>query len=174
MLLKQMIQKALKLNKSSFTTPDLIHNRSILYLFVFMTIVDLFYFVTINDMVSIAIFILIGLLVSFFNKNMIIILFISITLTHVLKYGTKIAISEGMDDANKRDEKDNEDDNNSDDSKSKSMNKGELEKVQGELKDFLKTQDEILEGMKELEPLLSKAENFIEKWEDKYSKKVNV
>lgn len=147
------LQKVMKMNKG---TPDLIHNRSVLYLFVFMTIVDLFYFVSINDMVSIAIFILIGLLVSFFNKNMIVILFISITLTHILKYGTKIAISEGMEDNEESTDK---------------MSKEEFENVHGELEDFLKTQDKILSGMKEMEPLLSKAENFIEKWEDKYGKK---
>lgn len=166
MAFKQIVQKMMKMNKGSFTTPDLIHNRSVLYLFVFMTIVDLFYFVTINDMVSIAIFILIGLLVSFFNKNMIVILCISIALTHVLKYGTKIAVSEGME--GKEEEKEKEEVGKEVPDK---MSKEDLEKVQGELKDFLNTQDKILSGMKEMEPLLSKAENFIEKWEDKYGKK---
>ena len=43
--------------------------------------------------------------------------------------------------------------------------------LQTDFKDFQKIQDSILSGMKEIDPLLTKAETFIEKFEH-YGKKL--
>jgi hypothetical protein len=48
-----------------------------------------------NDYYSAAIFGLIGFLTSFFSKNMIVILFIAIAFTNIIKYGAKAGV-EGM------------------------------------------------------------------------------
>jgi flagellar motor protein MotB len=49
--------------------------------------VDFLYLGSIRDMTSVFVFVLIGLLVSFFNKNMIIILSSAMIVANVLKYG---------------------------------------------------------------------------------------
>lgn len=88
----------------------IIHNRFILYFIFFIALADLYYLTVAGDFFSVSIFILIGFLTSFFSKNMMIILFIALTVTNILKYGTKIRHSEGFEqnsdeDANKKDEK---------------------------------------------------------------------
>ena len=88
----------------------IIHNRFILYFIFFIALADLYYLTVAGDFFSVSIFILIGFLTSFFSKNMMIIFFIALTVTNILKYGTKIRHSEGFEqnsdeDANKKDEK---------------------------------------------------------------------
>jgi hypothetical protein len=68
----------------------IIHNRFILYFIFFIALADLYYLTVAGDFVSVAVFILIGFLTSFFSKNMMIIFFIALTVTNILKYGTKI------------------------------------------------------------------------------------
>ena len=86
----------------------IIHNRFILYYIFFIALADLYYLTVAGDFFSVSIFILIGFLTSFFSKNMMIIFFIALTVTNILKYGTKIRHSEGFE--QKSDEEDNEKD----------------------------------------------------------------
>ena len=65
----------------------ILHNRYLLYAVFIIALVDFLYLGSIRDMTSVFVFVLIGLLVSFFNKNMIIILSSAIIITNVLKYG---------------------------------------------------------------------------------------
>lgn len=81
----------------------IIHNRYILYFIFFISLADLFYLSVERDFISIAIFILIGVLTSFFDKNMLVILFIALTLTNILKYGKAIR-HEGFEDADESNE----------------------------------------------------------------------
>ena len=83
----------------------IIHNRFILYFIFFIALADLYYLTVAGDFFSVSIFILIGFLTSFFSKNMMIIFFIALTVTNILKYGTKIRHSEGFEDADESDEK---------------------------------------------------------------------
>jgi len=83
---------------------NILHNRYILYLIFIIALSDLLLLVYNNDYYSASIFILIGFLTSFFSKNMIVILFISIAFANIIKYGTK-AGTEGM---SSKDEKEEE------------------------------------------------------------------
>ena len=74
----------------------IIHNRFVLYFIFFIALADLYYLTMAGDFFSVAVFILIGFLTSFFSKNMMIIFFIALTVTNILKYGTKIRHSEGF------------------------------------------------------------------------------
>jgi len=65
----------------------ILHNRYLLYSVFIIALIDFLYLASIPDMPSVFIFVLVGLLVSFFNKNMIIILSIAIIVANVLKYG---------------------------------------------------------------------------------------
>ena len=91
-------------SSSSF---DTLNNKWILYFVLFVSIVDLFNFFTIGDTTAIAIFIVVGFLTTYFSKNMLVILVISIAVTHIARYGN--ASLEGMDsEAGEADEEEEE------------------------------------------------------------------
>lgn len=171
--------KTIKSKGSLGNIGNVLHNRVVLYFFVFMTIIDLMYFASSGDIRSLLTLLIIGFLTSFFSKNMIVILFTTLVITHILKYGTNV--SEGME---------NEDepvvDNSGNSVPTKKGKKGEEEEtftsepmtdkekktkpvstkeLKDDLSDFQSIQDKILSGMKEIDPLLTKAEAFIEKFE---------
>lgn len=86
---------------------DTLNNKWILYFVLFVSIVDLFNFFTIGDTTAIAIFIVVGFLTTYFSKNMLVILVISIAVTHIARYGN--ASLEGMEsEAGEADEEEEE------------------------------------------------------------------
>jgi hypothetical protein len=159
---------------------SILYNRFVLYIFVFMAVINLIFFASTNDIRSLITLLIVGFLTSFFSKNMIVILFISLVFTHILKYGTKI--NEGMENESEPivDNSGNSIDieKQKNDKKIKenysSENKNEvvptIESLQTDFQDFQTLQEKILKGMKEIDPLLTKAESFIEKFE-RYKKK---
>ena len=66
---------------------ELLHNRFILYFVFIIAVANLFHFVFSHDLMSVGVFIVVGLLTSFFSKNMIVIMVISIVVTHVVRFG---------------------------------------------------------------------------------------
>jgi hypothetical protein len=93
----------------------ILHNRYILYFIFFIALGDLLILLHTNDYYSASIFVLIGFLTSFFSKNMIVILFISIAFTNIIKYGAKSTtesmtkcMMEGMTEGITEDGEDNE------------------------------------------------------------------
>lgn len=167
--------KTIKSKGSLGNMGNVLHNRFVLYLFVFMTIIDLMYFASSGDIRSLLTLLIIGFLTSFFSKNMIVILFTTLVITHILKYGTNV--SEGMENedetvvdnsgnsvSTKKEKKNVEDESFTSEpmTKTKPVSTKELK---DELSDFQSIQDKILSGMKEIDPLLTKAEAFIEKFE---------
>jgi Tfp pilus assembly major pilin PilA len=73
----------------------ILHNKYVLYLIFIIALGNLLTLVYTYDYYSASIFVLIGFLTSFFSKNMIVILFIAIAFTNIIKYGAKAGI-EGM------------------------------------------------------------------------------
>jgi hypothetical protein len=189
-----MVNKTLnKLLKLKYNFNPILHNRVILYFFFAIALFDLLYFLNNKDMFSFSALILIGILTSFFNKNMTVILFVAIIFTHILKYGR--SSFEGLDNMDPKDdygdenEKDVENDENKvDEKKTEAMTIDEAsEKVKGisnritdlvnvnknddankELIDALpemrETRDEIISKVKDMKPLLKKYEGFIDKF----------
>jgi len=171
------------LNKNIAKTMNInsiLYNRFVLYIFVFMALVNLMFFASTNDIRSLLTLLIVGFLTSFFSKNMIVILFISLVFTHILKYGTNI--SEGMtDETTERTEpKENADEKKpkkptteksvetttkKNNSENKKTDTPSIESLQSDFQDFQTLQEKILKGMKEIDPLLTKAESFIEKFE---------
>jgi hypothetical protein len=117
---------------------------------------------------------------------MIVILFTALVFTHILKYGTNV--SEGMENeddsvmdnsGNVISTKKNKQSEESESSTSEPMTQKEKKTkvtandLKDDLTDFQSIQDKILSGMREIDPLLTKAEAFIEKFEQyKASKKI--
>ena len=115
---------------------DTLNNKWILYFVLFVSIVDLFNFFTIGDTTAIAIFIVAGFLTTYFSKNMLVILVISIAVTHIARYGN--ASLEGMESEEEEDEEEEE------------VDEGMKGEAQGE------EEEEEDEGLQNPEPALSK------------------
>jgi len=167
-----------KFMKLSYNFKPLLHNRIILYLFFAVALFEAIYYLQIGDTFSFSTLILIGLLTSFFNKNMIIILFVAIVFTHILKYG-RVSYSEGMENnegdhkvVNKTTEKVmDEMDKIKDLTKkinttiadSKDEKKNELI---DNIQDIKETRDKIIENVQNMQPLLDKFQGYVEKFKE--------
>lgn len=162
---------------------NILYNRYILYFFLAVSLIDLYYLSQIKDYMSVTIFILVGLLVSFFNKNMIVIMMVALSVTHLLKYGIKSTLNEGMQDKEEEEQEEFQDAKPKDPS---NMSKEEidtdnvethqkldelngthqkLKEMNKDMQQFDNLQQNILSKLGEISPLLDKAENFIEKFE---------
>ena len=85
---KSMFSKITKkTGKMTTLSHDLLHNQFVLYFIFIIAVANLFHFVFANDIMSVGTFIATGLLTSFFSKNMIVIMVISIVVTHVIRIG---------------------------------------------------------------------------------------
>ena len=176
--LPSTVSKTLNVGKIDMNFKDLLHNRIVLYVLVIVALFDLFYFAQIRDNTSIAVFILLAFITTFFSKNMIIVICIALVVTHLLKFGVR-QVSEGFAEGDEEEEKTKEgleDDEEEREGletemkpKEKKEKKEKKEQISEEVKkndfeEFQQIQDKILGGMKELDPLITKAEGFIEKY----------
>jgi hypothetical protein len=88
----------------------LLHNRYFLYFIFLIAFLDFLYLGYIEDIESVSIFILVGILTAFFNKNMIVVLSSSLIITNVLKYtGIEKALTEGLENESDGEEDDEDD-----------------------------------------------------------------
>lgn len=197
-------------NVVSYLPKSLLHNRWVLYALCIIALVNIVIYANVKDFNSVATLLIIGFLVSFFSKNMIIILAVSILATYALNFVSSSSFSEGARNMKEGvDEKNDEEDKKEDDTKEKEddtkekedddssdsgiddivsseSNKAEsntapgvqekkkmlYDNLQNDFQSFQKTQDAILKGMQEIDPLLTKAESFIQKFEH-YSNAIN-
>jgi len=202
--------KSLKLNKMKYNLDPILYNRAILYFISFLAVVDIVYFISTNDFYSLLTFVLIGILTTFFSKNMIVILVVSLSITHVVKYGNAAYVSEGFtegmeeskegmeeskegmeeskdgmkeDESTKTPTSNNDHTKDSKDAKTTTSKSGsskppksstsvsttstdkEYEDLKKEQKNFENIGKDIMENVKKIEPLLDKAEAFINKYE---------
>jgi hypothetical protein len=89
------IQKMLKNNKMNFNK-NILHNKYLLYAIFFISVGNFFIELMKGNMYFVAVYILIGLLTSFFNKNMIVVLSLAAIFTNILNYG-RATTYEGFD-----------------------------------------------------------------------------
>lgn len=80
----KLAKRSPSLGKSS---KDLLHSRFVLYIVFIIAVSNLFHFIFSNDFMSCTVFIVAGLLTSFFSKNMVVIMVIAIVVTHVIRIG---------------------------------------------------------------------------------------
>ena len=107
---------------------SILYNRYLLYFIFAIALGNVVQLMTQQDHMSLVIMVVVGLLTSFFSKNMVVILCIALVVTNILKYGTKLRVEgftseeeeeeeeeeEGFKDKDK-DEKDDEEDDEEDD-----------------------------------------------------------
>lgn len=83
---------------------NILHNSFVLYFIFAISLLYLFYFSAVNDYSLVAIFILTGVITSFFSKNMVVILCISLVVSFLLKHAGKHSL-EGFQDGEDEKEK---------------------------------------------------------------------
>ena len=181
-MFKQFLSKIIKAVRTLVPTTPFLYNRAVLYFLVFFTMSEIAYFVNQNDTSSVMTLVLIGLLTSFFNKNMVIILFTALVFTNLLRFAMPqqdYILSEGFEDkletahikpsSDKSSEKTSSTKTSSEKTSSTKKENKEKEDASLSLKEdfdeFQSVQKKILESMNDLNPLLDKAEAFIQKYE---------
>ena len=179
-----------KLLKMKYNMNPVLQNQVVLYLFLFMTLTQIVVFVSKNDITGIVLMCLVGFLTSFFSKNMIVILCVALIMTNLLKKGMKKVGYEGFEDKEEEEEEEEEEEPKKKNDKPKKKvekkedeedeyeipNSNELsEKTKDEMKrqfdelkkdypEFKELQDDLLEGLKKMDPILDKAETFMNKY----------
>ena len=170
----------------------IVHNRVVLYILCFIALNNIIMYANVKDFNSVITLLLVGLISSFFSKNMIIILALAIGITYVLNYNNIDVFSEGaqnMKEGADGDVESTEDDATEDEtneqkttaddiangaaseaeSVTKETDSDARSRLSGEIKndftEFQKTAEQITKSMTEIEPLLDKAEGFIHKFE---------
>ena len=183
-----------KLLKMKYNFNPVLQNQVVLYLFLFMTLTQVVLFVSNNDTAGIVLMCIIGFLTTFFSKNMIVILCVALTMTNLVKKGMKQVGYEGFEDKKEEDEKkDNTEENNTkkekkestkvdneiDDapnsnessSKTKDEMKREFERLKEEYPEFSALKEDIVDAMVKIDPILDKAETFMNKYSKYKSQK---
>jgi hypothetical protein len=92
-----------KINKSSRgTSLNLLANKWVLYAMLILGVFDVFNFYQNGQMMSLYVFLFVGVLTSFFSKNMIVIIVTAIAISHIFTYGERM--SEGFEDEKEEEE----------------------------------------------------------------------
>ena len=146
---------------------SVLNNRFLLYALSLIVFLDLIYLANSRCFNTIIIFFLVGFLTSFFCKNMIVIMVVALFIAHILKNPSSFEGAANMDE---EDEEEDTDENY--ENKEEDPDDADNKKVREELKEFATVQKEIIDSMTKLEPLMNKAEGFIEKLE-KYKQNSN-
>lgn len=90
------------------TTKEILTNKYVLYVLLFLTVLNILAFLITNNFISLAVFALIGVLTSYFTKNMIVVLIVTLvassflhisrkTVESMTNKGKKKSMKEGMD-----------------------------------------------------------------------------
>ena len=85
-----------KLLGKTYNFGSILHNQIFLYVVLAMSIINVVVNALQNDMLLPTVFILVAFIVSFFSKNMTVVLLVALCVSNVIKYGTKIRVSEGL------------------------------------------------------------------------------
>jgi mannitol-specific phosphotransferase system IIBC component len=160
----------------------MLYNQVVLYALVLVALLQMVFYVQNQDPSSIIIMVLIGFLAAFFSKNMIVILTITIVFSAIISMKIpRTEEREGFenDEKNKKLSDKQKAKLNKKKEKEEAVEKEEdttqeveeaLQLLKSEYPEFLQAQNDILEKIKEIDPILERAENFANKFEE-YSKK---
>ena len=182
-----------KLLKMKYNFNPILQNQLVLYLFLFMTLTQVVLFVSNNDTTGIVLMCIIGFLTTFFSKNMIVILCVTLIMTNIVKKGMKQVGYEGFEEKEEKkeekkeventtkkekkestkvdDEVDDAPNSNESSSQTKDEMKREFEKLKEEYPEFSALKEDIVDAMVKIDPILDKAETFMNKYSKYKSQK---
>ena len=180
------------LRKFNISFKPVISNTPLLYAIALLSCLDIMYMFQSNKFNALFVFFLTAMIMTYFSKNMMIILFFALVITHIFRFGSNV--SEGMESKNKgkTDEEDKNGEHDEESSEDKPKKKADIDEVVDDMinnmtedekneiienkdeitKDFAevsKLQETMVNNVKSLEPLLNKAEKFMNKY-GKYAK----
>lgn len=175
---------------------QLLHSQYILYILSLISLAHVIYFASTKDANALFIFLIVGFLTSFFSKNMIVIMFNALLITHLLRCDIRKPNLEGAENMDETPVDENPDDDatttkknsldilppdvkaaaeagkaaaikkSEDDADNSAEKKKELyDNLKKDFVEFQNIQQNILAAMKEIDPLLNRAETFITKFE---------
>jgi uncharacterized membrane protein YphA (DoxX/SURF4 family) len=78
-----------------FNTPisiNFLHNKFVLYFIFIIVVCNLFQLIMQKEFLVCSIFVLTGILTSFFSKNMVVIMVVSVIVANLFKYGSRLRI----------------------------------------------------------------------------------
>lgn len=172
------------LKKFNISFKPVISNTPLLYAIVLLSCLDIMYMFQSNKYNALFVFFLSAMIMTYFSKNMMVILLFALVITYIFRFGTNV--SEGME--SKKEEKTDEEEvsedkpkkttdidevvddminNMTEDEKNEIIeNKDEITKDFAEVS---KLQETMVNNVKALEPILNKAEKFMNKY-GKYAK----
>mgnify|MGYP006111238877 CR=1 FL=1 len=181
-----------KLLKMKYNFNPVLQNQVVLYLFLFMTLTQVVLFVSNKDTAGIVLMCIIGFLTTFFSKNMIVILCVALTMTNLVKKGMKQVGYEGFEDKKEEENKETEENttkkekkesnkvddeiddapnSNESSSQTKDDMKREFERLKEEYPEFSALKEDIVDAMVKIDPILDKAETFMNKYSKYKSQK---
>jgi hypothetical protein len=130
----------------SGSSVGMLNNKWVLYVVLFISIVDLLNFFSKGDTTAIAIFVVAGFLTTYFSKNMLVVLVIAIAITHIVRFGS--ASVEGMESEAGEEEEEEPVDEGMEGEEEEEEKKTDGEKTDGEKTDGEKTDGEKTVGEK--------------------------
>lgn len=159
----------------------ILHSRVLLYVLCLLSIINLVLLANRQKYKLVSIFLTIGLFLYFINKNMIVVLSTALIATCLINsyWNNKEGVDKTLEE-NKEKEKDDKSDKTDDEEEKdedevttkpdkKNIGTSERTKLYNDLtkdfKDFQEVQQQLLNTMKDIDPLLSKAEGFVSKFE---------
>ena len=142
----------------------MLNNKWVLYFIFIVGIFDVIGFYQRSNLTAVAIFFTVGFLTSFFSKNMIVIIVMAIAVSHLVTYGNR----EGLKNKDGEEEEegfeegieDEEDEEEEEGFKDKKEENDPKEKNDDKTGDLLKKQNELMDKINQLEPLLDKAQSL--------------
>ena len=104
-MISKLVKNLNNFTKTANSPKGILHNTKLLYGLFIVSLFNLVVFMSEKDYTSISTFLLVGILLSFFSKNMLIIIFVALVVTNLLKYATNLNEGmEGMEEEEKEDE----------------------------------------------------------------------
>ena len=142
----KFFQKRTDVSKMSHA---ILHNKFVLYFIFVLAVGNLFQFVAMNNLLAAIVFILVGLLTSFFSKNMVVIMVVSMVVSNIFKFGTNIRL-EGFEtdekDEKKKETETKETKENKEETKENKENKEETKEKKEETKEKKESKNEPFKG----------------------------
>lgn len=79
--------------KREFSLTSIMYNRVFLYIVLFASLINMTAYGLLGDIITPLIFVLVGVITAYYNKNMLVILLTSLVFSNIVKYGSKLAIN---------------------------------------------------------------------------------
>lgn len=162
------------------TAKAFIYNKFVLYFVLLVALLNLLFSAVKGDYLFCALFVLIGFVSAFFNKNMTVILVVSMATANIIRVLIRGGNFEGMATKNKAmsdDSEDKEDEDTKDkkkEDKNASGSKTEMvDKVKQDAFELLETQNKIIQGFESIDEYMNRAEGLIDGI-DKTAKKIET